>query len=124
LKRILQVVRDGSDLFLPLKAALVGLVATMEEVERVHYVQDGFLDIAKKIDGFQGIFSLYTQTNDCPPVIQQRLEGIALALHLVNSTILKKTERGVANRALHSLEDVRAVEKTLDFVAMLISAHS
>lgn len=33
LKRAFQVVRDGSDLFLPLKAALVGVVTIMEEVE-------------------------------------------------------------------------------------------
>ena len=33
LKRVLAVARDGSDLCLPLKAALVGVVAAMEEVE-------------------------------------------------------------------------------------------
>ena len=33
LKRVFEIVRDGSDLFLPLKAALAGVVAIMEEVE-------------------------------------------------------------------------------------------
>ncbi|OCH89629.1 hypothetical protein OBBRIDRAFT_654176 [Obba rivulosa] len=56
LKEVLTIVREGSDLFPPLKAALVGVVAVMDKVDDVRDVRDDFEDIAQKIDGFQAIF--------------------------------------------------------------------
>ncbi|OCH89131.1 hypothetical protein OBBRIDRAFT_804920 [Obba rivulosa] len=77
LKKTLETVRDGCDLFLPLKAALVGVVAVMELVDNVNDAREGFLEISYKIDGFQTIFSHYKTAQDVPPVIRKRLDRLS-----------------------------------------------
>ncbi|OCH86305.1 hypothetical protein OBBRIDRAFT_855344 [Obba rivulosa] len=77
LKKTLETIRDGSDHCLPLKVVLVGVVAAMEIADNVKDARGGFLEIARKIEGFQGIFAQYESADDIPPIIQKRLERLS-----------------------------------------------
>ncbi|OCH83711.1 hypothetical protein OBBRIDRAFT_840270 [Obba rivulosa] len=78
LKNVLATVRDGCDLFLPLKAALVGVVAAMDIVDNVEDAQGGFREIAMKIQGFQSVISRYqSEQGMLPSVICKRLEPLS-----------------------------------------------
>ena len=97
-KRFLASARDGSDLFLPLKAALVGVVALMDVVEACSFVlflslgvfhsllplsvlqgtgeaESSFQEIVQKVNGLESVFSKYTK-EDLPTVIEDRHNGL------------------------------------------------
>jgi hypothetical protein len=96
MKQILAAISDSADMFLPLKAALSGIVNIMDVMEvrrhtiasvclliwlkqRVGDVQDDFLEMALKIQALQTIFTQYqphSQTNLAPP-IRQRFHALA-----------------------------------------------
>ncbi|OCH90184.1 hypothetical protein OBBRIDRAFT_623949 [Obba rivulosa] len=77
LKKTLETIRDGSDLCLPLKAVLVGVVAAMEMADNVKDARGGFSEIARKIEGFRSIFAQYESADDIPPIIRKRLERLS-----------------------------------------------
>ncbi|OCH89133.1 hypothetical protein OBBRIDRAFT_804922 [Obba rivulosa] len=77
LKKTLEIIRDGSDLCLPLKAVLVGVVAAMEMADNVKDARGGFLEIAHKIHGFEAISNHYESAEDVPPIIRRRLDRLS-----------------------------------------------
>jgi hypothetical protein len=96
MKQILAAISDSADMFLPLKAALCGIVNIMDVMEvrrtaiasvrlpiwlkqRVGDVQDDFAEMALKIQALQTIFTQYqphSQTNLALP-IRQRFHALA-----------------------------------------------
>jgi hypothetical protein len=95
-KEVLEAIRDGSDLFLPLKAALVGIVKIMDIMEvrraattlvrspiwleqRVGDVQDDFLEMTVKIRALQTIFTTYQSQSQIELALptRQRLDALA-----------------------------------------------
>ncbi|KAJ7455674.1 hypothetical protein B0H11DRAFT_2200324, partial [Mycena galericulata] len=76
LKEVFKVVRDGSDLCLPLKAALVGVTAIMDSIDRVGDVNDEFVRITNNVKGFQCIFSQYGSEKDISPAMRSSLDAM------------------------------------------------
>jgi hypothetical protein len=96
MKQILAAISDSADMFLPLKAALSGIVNIMNVMEvrkpaiasirlpiwleqRVGDVQDDFVEMALKIQALQTVFIAYqphSQTNLAPPM-RQRFHALA-----------------------------------------------
>ncbi|KAJ6564870.1 peptidase C14 [Mycena vulgaris] len=106
LKEVLKTVRDGSDLFPPLKAALVGVTVIMDSIDRVGDVNDEFVRIANNVRGFQGIFSQYGSEKDISPAMRSSLDAVTSELKLIEEAIGSKTKRGRARRALEAPGDV------------------
>ncbi|OCH84359.1 hypothetical protein OBBRIDRAFT_808299 [Obba rivulosa] len=77
LKTVLVAVKEGSDLFPPLKIAVVGVLGIFEVIDCVGEAQDGFLEIARKIEGIQEIFSRYQSEKDIPFFISERLQHLS-----------------------------------------------
>ncbi|OCH89024.1 hypothetical protein OBBRIDRAFT_826807, partial [Obba rivulosa] len=119
LKGVLKTVGDGSDLFLPLKAAVVGVVAIMDAVDNVEDARSGFLEIAHKIEGFQVILSRYNSEQDIPPVIRRRLDYFVKELDSIEKVIKTKTERGAARRAVEALGDIQDIESVFRVLATM-----
>ncbi|KAJ7828824.1 hypothetical protein B0H14DRAFT_3718345 [Mycena olivaceomarginata] len=127
LKEVLKAMRDGSDLFPPLKAALVGVTLVMDSIDRVGDVNDEFVRITSNVKGFQGIFSQYASEQEISPAMRSRLDAVissvvaALSstaallnlalreLNLIKGAIDSKTERGRARRTLEAAGDVDKV---------------
>ena len=96
LKRVLNVVREGSDMCPPLKAALTGVTALMEQVDvrsyfwylhvkrtqplfqRVDDNQEGFVEIALKIERLKKIMDRYRSgASPLSHATQERLDKIS-----------------------------------------------
>ncbi|KAJ7440850.1 hypothetical protein B0H11DRAFT_2252667 [Mycena galericulata] len=126
LKEVFKVVRDGSDLCLPLKAALVGVTAIMDSIDRVGDVNDEFVRITNNVKGFQCIFSQYGSEKDISPAMRSSLDAmtssvitslstaappnlVSRELKLIEEAMSSKTERGLAMRTLEAAGDVDKV---------------
>ncbi|OCH88998.1 hypothetical protein OBBRIDRAFT_804986 [Obba rivulosa] len=119
LKEVLKTVGDGSDLFLPLKAAVVGVVALMDAMDNVEDARSGFSEIARKIEGFQVILSRYNSEQDIPPDIRRRLDRFVTELGSIEKVIKTKTERGAARRAIEALGDIQDIENVFRALATM-----
>ncbi|KZV60934.1 hypothetical protein PENSPDRAFT_693838 [Peniophora sp. CONT] len=121
LKRILETVRDASDLCPPLKASLVGVIELMNLVDRIQDAHSDFEEVARRIQQLQRIFEHYQAIDSSmSSTVTQRMEGISHALDLVKCTIDVKTGRGIGRRILESSDDVGAVVKAFRCVAVLV----
>ncbi|KAJ7224877.1 hypothetical protein C8J57DRAFT_1148246, partial [Mycena rebaudengoi] len=126
LKEALKAMRDGSDLYPPLKAALVGVTAIMDSIDRVGDVNGEFVRITDNVKGFQGIFLQYGSEKDIPPSMRSSLDAVTSSviaalstaassnlvsreLKLIEEAIGSKTERERAMRALEEPGDVDKV---------------
>ncbi|OCH91194.1 hypothetical protein OBBRIDRAFT_803497 [Obba rivulosa] len=83
LEKTLTAVKECSDLFPPLKTAAAGVLAVMDVVDVnviscgqncVGDAQDGFFEIARRINGIQDTLSRYGSEQDVPFIIRERLE--------------------------------------------------
>ncbi|OCH84833.1 hypothetical protein OBBRIDRAFT_862666 [Obba rivulosa] len=120
LKRVLVAVKEGSDLFPPLKTALVGVLAVIDVVDCVGEAQDGFLAIARKIEGIQDIFSHYRSEGDIPFFVSKRLERLSAEFDSIKGIIETRMERGLLRRMIEAPGDVKDVESIFEALANMV----
>ncbi|EMD31449.1 hypothetical protein CERSUDRAFT_127336 [Gelatoporia subvermispora B] len=118
--KVLQVVRDGSDLFILLRTALVGVVEVMDEVDNVGEAQDEFERIAQDIDQLLQALSPYGMEQHASPLVRRRLKRIEEVLDRIRQEIENKARRNGMRRVFESWTDVREVESIFRELAAMI----
>ncbi|EMD30754.1 hypothetical protein CERSUDRAFT_120326, partial [Gelatoporia subvermispora B] len=121
LKEVLKAVRDGSDLFLPLKAALVGVVEVMDIVDNIGEARDGFERVAQDIGQLLRTLSPYGTEQHASPLVCRRLQRIEEVLNHVKKKIEDKTRRNWMRRVFESWTDVREVESAFRELATMMT---
>ncbi|EMD36813.1 hypothetical protein CERSUDRAFT_73859 [Gelatoporia subvermispora B] len=119
-KEVLETISDGCDLFLPLKAALVGVVAVMDAVDKVQDAREGFEEICEKIKGLQKILAYYESVPDRSPLVERRITKITTHLEMIADAINGKSGRGLFKRTLEATGDLQDIETMFRKLATLI----
>ncbi|KAJ6455247.1 hypothetical protein C8R45DRAFT_1082583, partial [Mycena sanguinolenta] len=91
LKEVLKALRDGSDLYPPLKLALSGVTSVMALLDHVGDGNNEFLRISENIEGFQRIFLQYTRGRDITPAMCTSLDAMISELKLIEKAISSKS---------------------------------
>ncbi|KAF8133482.1 hypothetical protein K438DRAFT_1998196 [Mycena galopus ATCC 62051] len=91
LKEGLIGLRDGCDLYPPLKVALSGVTSVMDSIERVGDVNGQFVKITESVKGFQRILSQYSPEKDITPAMCLSLDSIISELKLVEESLNSKS---------------------------------
>ncbi|EMD31454.1 hypothetical protein CERSUDRAFT_144952 [Gelatoporia subvermispora B] len=120
LKEVLKAVRDGSDLFLPLKAALVGVVEVMDMIDNLGEARDGFEQIAQDIGRLMQNMSAYGSEQHTSLLVLRRLKRIEQELNRIKQKIESKTRRNLMRRVFESWTDVTEVESVFRGLAAMI----
>ncbi|EMD36806.1 hypothetical protein CERSUDRAFT_95078 [Gelatoporia subvermispora B] len=121
LKEVLKTVRDGSDLLLPLKAALVPVVELMDIVDNVGEARDGFERAAEDIGRLVTILSQYGPERHASPLVWRRIKRIEEELHCIKQVIENKTKRSLMRRVFESWTDVKEVESVFRGLATMLN---
>ncbi|EMD31452.1 hypothetical protein CERSUDRAFT_100308 [Gelatoporia subvermispora B] len=121
LKEVLKAVKDGSDLFLPLKAALVGVVEVMDIVDNLGEARDGFERIAQNIVHLLQALSPYGSEQHVSPLVRRRLDRIEEFLNRIKLEIEYKTRRSGLRRVFESWADVEEVESVFRELATMLN---
>ncbi|KAJ6462621.1 hypothetical protein C8R45DRAFT_1080674, partial [Mycena sanguinolenta] len=91
LKEALKALRDGSDLYPPLKAALSGVTSVMAPLECVGDGNNEFMRISENVKGFQRIFFQYTRGRDITTAMCTSLDAMISELKLIEEAISSKS---------------------------------
>ncbi|EMD36334.1 hypothetical protein CERSUDRAFT_95666 [Gelatoporia subvermispora B] len=120
LKATLEAVRDGCDMFPPLKTTLQGVVSVMQLVDTVRDAQDEFAKLAMRISGLQTILSQYRGQDDIPPIIKKRLDQLLGDLRPIAEGIERKMKRTVIKRTITAPKDIQDVQESFEKLAMWV----
>ncbi|KAJ6455024.1 hypothetical protein C8R45DRAFT_944321 [Mycena sanguinolenta] len=124
LKEVLKALRDDSDLYPPLKAALSGVTSAIAPIDhlqllmllwlykRVGNVNNEFLRISENVRGFQGIFSQYIGRKDITPAVHTRLDALISELKLIEEAIGSKSQ--TPHQTRHIVEEPGEVEEIMN----------
>ncbi|KAF7367051.1 hypothetical protein MSAN_00964300 [Mycena sanguinolenta] len=109
LKEALKALRDGSDLYPPLRAALSRVTSVMDSIKHVGDVNGEFVRTAENVKHFQGIFLQYKSEKDISPAMCITLDAITSELELIKEAISSKVQCGQARPILEEPSHVRDI---------------
>ncbi|KAJ6455055.1 hypothetical protein C8R45DRAFT_1222671 [Mycena sanguinolenta] len=130
LKEVLKALRNGSDLYPPLKVALSGVTSVMTSIDHVGDVNKEFLGISENIKGFQGIFAQYIGGKEITPAMRPSLDAMTLLFiavlllyHPLNliSRELKLIEEAISSESLTPHRPTRHIVEPGDVEEIMIA---
>ncbi|KIK52474.1 hypothetical protein GYMLUDRAFT_49873 [Collybiopsis luxurians FD-317 M1] len=121
LKQALNITKELSDGFPPLKGALAGILIIMDYIETVDDIQTNFGKLASRIDALNSVLSQYTNKNvELPPSIRTRLDQFSTALSIQSNAINGLIQRGAFRRTLTVASDSQEIVSMIRTLATLI----
>ncbi|KAF9073506.1 hypothetical protein BDP27DRAFT_281501 [Rhodocollybia butyracea] len=114
MRQTLNITKELSDGFPPLKGAVTGVLFVIEYIEKVNDVQTDFGELAAMIAALNNVLGHYHNTEaELPSSVRTRLEQFIGAINLQNGAIQEKIRRGVFKRTLEAGDDTQEIVKML-----------